>query len=56
MNESWSERVLEYLKDKFPNHKVSDYEEATTYLCAMLIIERDKQFSYYMKKTTRGKK
>jgi hypothetical protein len=55
MKENFDVRVLNYLKDKFPNHTESDYEEATMYLCYMLIIERDRQFKEYMSQSSRGR-
>ena len=52
MKERLDVRVLNYLKDKFPNQKESDYEEATAYLCFMLIIERDDQIRQVMRRGT----
>ncbi|MBR5296820.1 MAG: hypothetical protein IKU29_03010 [Parabacteroides sp.] len=47
--EDFDVRVYDYLKDKFPGHKLSDYEEACTYLTYQMIVETNKQITYYMR-------
>ena len=53
MREDFYTRVYSVLKDNFPNHKDSDYEMIATYLCSLLIIERDKQIKDVMSRVRR---
>lgn len=46
-------RVYNYLKDKFPNHKLSDYEEAAAFLTYTLTVEVHKWLDYNMRRATK---
>lgn len=49
-NEDFDVRVYNYLKDKFPEHKLSDYEEASAWLTNMVFVEVNKWVSTQMKR------
>ena len=46
-------RLFNYLQDKFPDHKLSDYEEATAYLYCQMIAEVNEQVHYYLRQERR---
>ena len=46
-------RVFNYLKDKFPEHKLSDYEEASAWLTHCVLIEVNKWVEYQMKRSVK---
>jgi hypothetical protein len=52
--EDFSVRMLEYLKDKFPGHKLSDYEEASAYTCCQIIMETNRQIHEYIRIEKKG--
>jgi hypothetical protein len=54
--EDFDVRVFEYLKDKFPGHKLSDYEEACAYLTYQMIVETNKQITYYVRGEKRSRR
>jgi hypothetical protein len=43
-------RISDYLKDKFPEHKVSDYEEAAAYLTYLMNTEIIDQVNKQLRK------
>ena len=47
--EDFDVMVFEYLKDKFPGHTLSDYEEACTYLTYKMLLETHRQMTYYLR-------
>lgn len=51
--EDFDVRVYNYLKDKFPNHSLSDYEEASAFLTYTLTNEVTKWVNYNMKQATK---
>lgn len=49
-NKQFPDHIYDYLKDKFPGHELSEYEEAWAYLLAMFVLERDNQINTLFKK------
>jgi hypothetical protein len=42
-------KIADYLQDKFPDHKLSDYQEASAYLTYLMNIEIIDQMNRQMK-------
>ena len=54
--ERFDVRVFEYLKDKLPGHKLSDYEDACAYLSYQMLLEVNNQLTYYMRSEKRSRR
>lgn len=42
--------IYNYLQDKFKNHKLSEYEEATAYLSYLMFVEWNKMYAREMRR------